>query len=364
MQGRLQQRVAAGAVEPDHHVLQHRHGVKQADILEGAGDPGVHHLVGLQPSATCPPGDAAAGGFIVGGNDVKQGRFARAVRADKAKDLRLVNMEADVVDGPQAAELHGDVLHLQDNVIFRHSCCSFFPICQISFFPQRPLAGEEHDNQQQQGEDHHSQARVRAEIVTEELQRLIEEAQPLAAADHQHGAEQGAGGAAEPAEDDNNQQLEGEHKVEQPWGNGGQQGSQQTAADPSEEGAGGEGAGFNAEGVDPHGDRRIFIVANSFHHPAILRPHQLEDHAGGQQGEQPAPEQEMRLLRNIVQPDGAVGDLRVVNGEDLDDKPKAEGDNGQVVATYPEDRHGEAHRQRRRAQAAYQQGREGSPRAG
>ena len=27
----------------------------------------------------------------------------------------------------------------------------------------------------------------------------------------------------EPAEDDNNQQLEGEHKVEQPWGNGGQQ---------------------------------------------------------------------------------------------------------------------------------------------
>ncbi len=27
-----------------------------------------------------------------------------------------------------------------------------------------------------------------------------------------------------------------------------------------------------------------------------------------------------------------------------------------VVATYPEDRHGEAHRQRRRAQAAYQQG--------
>ncbi|STV61667.1 Uncharacterised protein [Klebsiella pneumoniae subsp. pneumoniae] len=88
--------------------------------------------------------------------------------------------------------------------------------------------------------------------------------------------------------------------------------------------------------LTPHGDRRIFIVANSFHHPAILRPHQLEDHAGGQQGEQPAPEQEMRLLRNIVQPDGAVGDLRVVNGEDLDDKPKAEGDNGQVVATYPE----------------------------
>ncbi len=42
------------------------------------------------------------------------------------------------------------------------------------------------------------QARVRAEIVTEELQRLIEgSAATFAAADHQHGAEQGAGGAAE-----------------------------------------------------------------------------------------------------------------------------------------------------------------------
>lgn len=54
MQGRLQQRVAAGAVEPDHHVLQHRHGVKQADILEGAGDPGVHHWLGFSPFSDVP----------------------------------------------------------------------------------------------------------------------------------------------------------------------------------------------------------------------------------------------------------------------------------------------------------------------
>ena len=54
MQGRLQQRVAAGAVEPDHHVLQHRHGVKQADILEGAGDPGVHHRLGFSPFSDVP----------------------------------------------------------------------------------------------------------------------------------------------------------------------------------------------------------------------------------------------------------------------------------------------------------------------
>jgi hypothetical protein len=38
--------------------------------------------------------------------------LTRAVRADKAKDLRLVNMEADVVDGPQAAKLHGVVFSL------------------------------------------------------------------------------------------------------------------------------------------------------------------------------------------------------------------------------------------------------------
>ena len=136
MQSCLQQRVAAGAVEPDHHVLQHRHGVKQTDILEGTGDPGVHHLVGLQPlQRRTRQGDVAAGGFIVGGDDVKQGGLARTVRADKAKDLRFINMEADVVDGPQAAKLHGDVLHLQDNVIFRHSCCSFFPSAKSLFSP-------------------------------------------------------------------------------------------------------------------------------------------------------------------------------------------------------------------------------------
>lgn len=58
-------------------------------------------------------------------------------------------MEADVVDGPQAAKLHGDVLHLKDDFIFRHSCCSFFPSAK-SLFPQQPFAGEKHDDQQQQ----------------------------------------------------------------------------------------------------------------------------------------------------------------------------------------------------------------------
>ena len=136
VQGRLQQRIAAGPVEPDHHILQHRHRVKQPDILEGAGDPGVHHLVGLQPlQRGAREGDAAAGGLIVGGDDVKQGGLTRAVRADKAKDLRLVNMEADVVDGPQAAKLHGDVLHLQDDFIFRHSRRSFFRSAKSLFSP-------------------------------------------------------------------------------------------------------------------------------------------------------------------------------------------------------------------------------------
>lgn len=66
----------------------------------------------------------------------------------------------------------------------------------------------------------------------------------------------------------------------------------------------------------------------------------------------------MWLLWNIVQFDGVVGDLWVVNGEDFDDKFKVEGDNGQVVVMYLEDWYGEVYCQCCCVQVVYQQGRE------
>ncbi len=63
----------------------------------------------------------------------------------------------------------------------------------------------------------------------------------------------------------------------------------------------------------------------------------------------------MRLLRNIVEANRAVGDLRIVDSEDFNDKAEAEGHNRQVVAAHAEDRQGKANRQRRRAQAANEQ---------
>ena len=42
------------------------------------------------------------------GDAVHERRLAGAVRADEADDLALADLEVDVVDGAQAAELHGD----------------------------------------------------------------------------------------------------------------------------------------------------------------------------------------------------------------------------------------------------------------
>ncbi len=135
------------------------------------------------------------------------------------------------------------------------------------------------------------QARVRAEIVTEELQRLIGEAQPLPLPTTSTVPSRAPVVLPSPPRTIIISSWKVSIKSNSPGEMVVSREASRPPPIPSEEGAGGEGAGFNAEGVDPHGDRRIFIVANSFHHPAILRPHQLEDHAGGQQGEQPAPEQ-------------------------------------------------------------------------
>ena len=53
----------------------------------------------------------------------------------------------------------------------------------------------------------------------------------------------------------------------------------------------------------------------------------------------------MGLLRNIIKPNGAVGDLRVIDGEDLDNKAKTQGHNRQIVAAYAKHRECEADRQ-------------------
>src|SRR5882757_10124481 len=93
-------------MRPDRDVLQHGHVGHQLDVLEGAGDPKLDHLLGrCVGDLLAQHGDLAAGCGQHAGDQVEGGALAGAVRADQRDDLAGVDVERDVVDGDHAAEL-------------------------------------------------------------------------------------------------------------------------------------------------------------------------------------------------------------------------------------------------------------------
>ena len=135
------------------NVIEHRHGLKQADVLERSCNAhlrdvvrGVRDDVGIELLAVARVElfhlalrvifddrlatelDLAVRGLIDARDAVERGRFARAVRADERDDFALIDIHREVVDGYNAAELHGDVFNVQNR--FSHcarlpSMCSF-----------------------------------------------------------------------------------------------------------------------------------------------------------------------------------------------------------------------------------------------
>ena len=122
-------------VHGGEHVVKHRHGFEQADVLEGAGDAqlgdivrGMGHGLGILAAVFAgvelfhlAPGivgdqqlvveiDRAVGGLVHAGDGVEGGGLAGAVGADQGHDLALENFHGEIVHGDDAAELHGDVL--------------------------------------------------------------------------------------------------------------------------------------------------------------------------------------------------------------------------------------------------------------
>jgi hypothetical protein len=90
--------------------LQHAHLRERTHKLEGARDTGPAALVRRRG------GDIAALEDdppllrpVDAGDQVEQGGFARAVRADQAQDFALGHARADTVDRPQAAERFRDL---------------------------------------------------------------------------------------------------------------------------------------------------------------------------------------------------------------------------------------------------------------
>ena len=110
----------------DHDVFEHGHGLEQADVLEGAGQSLFGDAARLETVE--PPGFAtgrgehqvAAGGGVDAGQAVEKGGLAGAVGADQGHDLTMADAQVQVVQGADAAEIHGQAADFEQR---RHGVC-------------------------------------------------------------------------------------------------------------------------------------------------------------------------------------------------------------------------------------------------
>ncbi len=90
----------------DQHVLERRHLVEEADVLERPADAELGDPCGGCRSTSVPSKTIDAGGrHVDAGEHVEEGRLAGAVRADQANDRPARDREVDVVHRDEAAEL-------------------------------------------------------------------------------------------------------------------------------------------------------------------------------------------------------------------------------------------------------------------
>ncbi len=102
------------AMTPNQEVLQHRGIFKQLNVLEGTGDTESRDFMGRQMRDRLAFEDDLPGTQPVEvADEVEDGRLAGAVRSDQREDLMRQDLEGHIVHGLEAAELHREVLRLE-----------------------------------------------------------------------------------------------------------------------------------------------------------------------------------------------------------------------------------------------------------
>ena len=83
---------------------------EQFDVLEGAGDAQAGDFMGCDArQGLALKQDLTLGRGVDAADQVEDRGFARAVGADQGEDFTLAHLEADLVDGQQAAKTNGQV---------------------------------------------------------------------------------------------------------------------------------------------------------------------------------------------------------------------------------------------------------------
>ncbi len=93
-------------VHADDHVVDERHFLEQADVLEGSGDAALRDAMGGDAlQAASVELEEAAGGREQAGDEVEHRGFPGTVGADEPIDLLRMHRQRDVVQGANPAEL-------------------------------------------------------------------------------------------------------------------------------------------------------------------------------------------------------------------------------------------------------------------
>src|SRR5262249_49355900 len=96
----------------DPHVVEHRHGAEEREVLERAADSDRRHAVRRQAEdAPALEQNVALARRIEAAEAVEERGLAGAVRADQAEELATTDRERHAIERHDAAEAHADVAH-------------------------------------------------------------------------------------------------------------------------------------------------------------------------------------------------------------------------------------------------------------
>ena len=101
-------------MDPDHDVLEHGQRREEREVLERPPDAERRDAMGRQPEdRAAVEADVASVGRVEAAQAVEERRLAGAVRADEADDGAALDVEAEPVEGDDAAEVNREIAHAQ-----------------------------------------------------------------------------------------------------------------------------------------------------------------------------------------------------------------------------------------------------------
>ena len=116
------------------HIVENAERAEETDVLKCPCDAaGGDAIRAVTDDGLARKRDLARGRPVDSGDQVEDGGFSRAVRADETDQLAVADRERKIRDAPQTSELHRHRIQLKQGVIL-------MPIFASNFQPRRILA--------------------------------------------------------------------------------------------------------------------------------------------------------------------------------------------------------------------------------